>query len=89
MRTKNINIVFTDSYEIAIKYCKVRHPTTLDVRDHNDDDSFFGLDEEDVERIQEILDESDDEGDADYVELLSDDENEFPMPMKPTRKDLN
>lgn len=89
METKNINTFFTDSYEIAITYCKKRHPTTLNVHGHNDGDNFFGLDEEDVERIQEILDESDDEGDADYVELLSNDESEFPMPMKPTQKDLN
>lgn len=83
-----MNIVFKDSYEIAMRYCKVRQPTTLDVQGHNGDD-FLGLDEEDIERIQDILDQSDDEGDADYVEIVSDDESEFPMPMKPTQKHLN
>lgn len=78
-----MNIHSTDSYEIAMKYCRVHHPTTLNVLGNNDGDNFLDLDEEDVERIQEILDESDD----DDVEILSDDGNEFPMPKKSTRKE--
>lgn len=89
-KTKNINIASIDSYEIAMKYCKVRHPTTLNVRGNNDGDDFFDLDEEDVERIQQVLDESDDDDDdADDVQVVPEDGSVFPMPKKSTRKDLN
>lgn len=83
-----MNVHFLDSYEKAKNYCRIRHPTVLNVRDDNyNADNLFDLDEEDIERIQEILDESDDDDDDDDVEILFDNENEFPMPMKPTRKE--
>lgn len=61
----------------------------LNVRNNDNRDGFFGLDEDDIERIQEILAESDDESNDDEVEMLSDSEHEFPMPKKLMRKDLN
>lgn len=76
-----------DSYESAIVYCRVYQPTALNVRGNNTGDDFFDLDEEDIEYIQEILDESDDDEDVD-VEMLSDDEHVFPMPKKLTQKEL-
>lgn len=78
-----------DSYESAVEYCKMFHPDVLNVRNNNDLEDFFGLDEEDIERIQEILAESDVEDNADDVEIWPDTENEFPMPKKLTRKELN
>lgn len=78
-----MNSQFTDSFDLAIKYCKIYHPIALNVRHTNDGDNFLDLDEEDIERIQDILDESDEDDD---LEILSDDANKFPLPMKPTRK---
>lgn len=47
--------------------------------------NVFDLDEDDIDRIQEILDESDEEN----VEILFDNENDFPQPIKPTQKNVN
>lgn len=86
----NMNVDCLDSYESAMRYCAVYHPGVLDERNQNGGGDFYGLDEEDIERIQEILAESDDENSADDdVQILFDNENDFPMPMKLTRKELN
>lgn len=69
-------------------YCRIYCTSALlNVAYNNQNDIFGGLDEEDIERIQEILDESDDDDEDDDVEFLSDDENGFPMPKKLIRKD--
>lgn len=72
-----INFTFIDSFDNAKMYCMTYHPNVLYVRGGIDD--FNGLDDADIEWIQEILDESDDDED---VEVLFDDENEFPIPKK-------
>lgn len=85
-----MNVYFSDSYENAIKHCRTFNLIVSNVRNNNQRDDFFGLDEEDIERIQEILDQSDDDDDDDYdAIILSDNENEFPMPKKVTRTELN
>lgn len=83
-----MNVHCIDSFESAVKYCTVFRPDVLDVRNNNERDDFYGLDEEDIERIQEILEQSDDDDDADDVQIVMDNQNEFPIPMKTTQKDL-
>lgn len=51
------------------------------LNEHNNRrNDFLGLDEEDIERIQEILDETDD--DDEEIEFIEDEHNGFPMPKK-------
>lgn len=80
-----MNTNFIESYEQAMKFCRIYYPNALS--NNNQHDGYFGLDEEDIERIQEVLDDSDDDfydDDDEDVVFLSDDENEFPMPKKIT-----
>lgn len=77
---------FPESYEIAMHYFNVN------VNQHDD---FGELTEEDIERIQEILDESDDEyhfeedDDDEEIQILLGDQDTFPMPKKSTNNNSN
>lgn len=79
--------IFLGSYENAKKHCISYGANALDVRDagNNNREDCFGLDDEDIERIQEILDQSDEESNNDDVQILFDGENDFPMPIKPAQ----
>lgn len=72
--------IFTDSYENAIKHFGIQ----------TNQANNFGLDDDDIDFIQEILDESadDDDDDDDDVEVLLDDGNEFPHPIKIKQKQV-
>lgn len=70
-----------------MQFCRAFHLNVVDIHGNNNSGhGFFDLDDEDVERIQAILDESYE--DEDDVEIL-DHQNEFPMPMKPKDKESN
>lgn len=69
-----------------MKKSRIFHQAASNERHNNNQHNIFGLDEDDIDRIQEILDESDDDGD---VEILSDNGNEFPKPIKPPHKNVN
>lgn len=67
-----------DTYDKAINYfCK-----NVRTDERNGSDAFV-FDDDDIDIIQEILDQSDD--DDDDVEILSN-ENPFPQPMKSSQK---
>lgn len=61
----------------------------------NQFDDFAGLTEEDIERIQDILDDTDDDDDFDEdedddeVQFVLDNESSFPMPKKIGTQNLN
>lgn len=79
MIRQNVNN-FIGSYESAVKFYRIFHPDFSNEHNNRRYD-FLGLDEGDIDRIQEILDETDDDDDEE-VEFIENEHNSFPMPKK-------
>lgn len=85
-----MNENFIESYEDAMNFCHVFCPNALsNVENNNQNNGYFGLDEEDIERIQEILNDSDDDSYDDDDIIFEENNNEFPMPKKSTNNNSN